>query len=820
MSDRLAFGLLVLICVLYVVMCFSGLHELNIYVPDSGRYMLWANALARGEGYVDSSSPTPTRYVIHSPLYAVLLVPSQWLFPNSIEAAKATTVLFAAGSIIALFFLFRQWVGNTFSIIASLLFSVHPETVNYSTQVLTESPFIFVSIVLFVVLYKYSTSDSKTIFLKVQLYVLTGIAVLLREVGVVLALSVVIFFFAMKQKKEALNVLLTLILVYGAWFVRNEIIVAGEENPSTRNSKIFTTHMYTEPSTPMIREYYERVTVNSKIYGKYILHTMFTLGYRYPLLNELYYREVPVSWILQARSVLDSITTSVTILVLGIGIFSAFRRRHPLNFLFVTYAILTGTVILIYPVTDVRFLYPLLPLYFFYVFYGISSCIQQLQQLWRFSKYGIGLLVVVLSIPNVVWSSTYHWQNYRYAHSPEECYTLLAQGHEYFSSALKPATQWLAERIGSNEVLLSKWNEVALFSGGRKVALTNPQAYWGEFEELIRDYSIRFIICGLRPDSSNEYQMLFAQSKRYVFVPVYRKGSTEIRMIVRRSNPPSWMSSIPRLSYENDFTEAYSYLETNPQSAYERFVAMGIKYRNIDCIFNIGVAFTFMDSLDRAEKYFKKFLYLQQAGAYVRLVNGHLYLLANLRELSTLTGSHELSYGFQNVGLLLWQLGYHQRSLMMMDSALSKERTFFPASISGAVLAFQLGDTLKSRWYLANARTIEPNHILTQWLSRVHLYSDSLHRMHSLDGRMKYRCSTAIALKEMGFINAAIDELSDALEDTSTHQGALELLAQYFEEKKRYYSALNVYERLLSVYPMNEQYRAKYEVLKGYLRTK
>lgn len=813
MQNRTASVLLLVVVVIYIAVCFVGLHELNIYVPDSGRYMIWANALARGEGYRDASSPTPTRYVIHSPLYAVLLVPSQWLFPNSIEAAKATTVLFGAASILALFFFFRIFFGNTIALIASLLFTLHPETINYSTQVLTESPFVFISLLLFIVLYRIIIAEKKSVTLTISLIVLIGITVLLREVGVVLAFSAGLFLFVMKRKNDALNVFLTMAIVYGAWFVRNEIIIAGKENPSTRNSKIFTTHMYTEPSAPMTKEYYERVKTNARIYGKYGLHALFSLGFRYPLAKEIYYREAPVSWVLQSKLVFDGVAVIITLGILFVGVYRSIVRKVPLNFLFLAYTVFNGTVLFLYPVTDVRFLYPLLPILFFYFFYGVAEASSFLMQSWRHARYAILGVVFLLSFPNAVWSCTYQWQNYRYAVHPEECYSLLEKGQEYFSSALKPAALWVCDHTSPHEVVLGKWNEISLYLGGRKVVLTNPQALSGEFEELIRDYSIRYIICSLRPDSSNEYQMLFSRSKRYSFLPVYRKGSTEIREIVRKGKERTIPEMFSVSQYEKDYTEAYTTIETDPHRSYERFVAMGIKYRNIDCIFNIGVTFAFMDSLDRAERYFKKFLILQQAGAYLRLTSYHLLHVANMREVDSLQEPHERSYAFHNAGLLLWHLGYPYRALLLMDSALSMQ-SFFPASITGAVFAFHYGDTLKSLKYLRDARRIEPNHILTRWLSQIHQYCDSLRQTVSFEKKLSYRCSIARAYREMGFINAAIDELADVLEEAPRYQEANDLLAQYFKEKKRYFSALRMYERLQAIQPENTNYRAEYDELK------
>ena len=92
-------------------------------------------------GYLDSSTPDPTRYVVHAPLYPVLLVPASWIAPAGILAAKLTTVGFA---LLALCFFFR-WIrdraGDQWAIIACTLVAFNPLFLISSTEVLSDIPF-------------------------------------------------------------------------------------------------------------------------------------------------------------------------------------------------------------------------------------------------------------------------------------------------------------------------------------------------------------------------------------------------------------------------------------------------------------------------------------------------------------------------------------------------------------------------------------------------------------------------------------------------------------------------------------------------------
>nr|MBP8976753.1 glycosyltransferase family 39 protein [Bacteroidota bacterium] len=255
-SIHITLGVLIL---LYLVTNFLALNESVIYVPDSGRYLIWANSIARGEGYRDATSPEPTRYVVHSPLYALFLAPSQMIFPNSIEAAKATTVLFGALAILAFFLLLKMFFPEEYALWGAILFMLHPETINYSTQVLTEIPFVCVTLYAIILVQRYTTNENNSSMTKAAIAILVSMSVLLREVGVVFAFAVILYLFLMKKRRAAVMLLTLVIAVYGAWFVRNEIIVASQENPATRNSKIFSIHMYTSNSDSMLEEYTARV---------------------------------------------------------------------------------------------------------------------------------------------------------------------------------------------------------------------------------------------------------------------------------------------------------------------------------------------------------------------------------------------------------------------------------------------------------------------------------------------------------------------------------------------------------------------------------
>ena len=63
-------GFVLVVLVLFLIAGFASLNDALLYTPDSARYLIWAASIADGDGYSDVTSPEPTRYVIHAPLYS------------------------------------------------------------------------------------------------------------------------------------------------------------------------------------------------------------------------------------------------------------------------------------------------------------------------------------------------------------------------------------------------------------------------------------------------------------------------------------------------------------------------------------------------------------------------------------------------------------------------------------------------------------------------------------------------------------------------------------------------------------------------------
>ncbi|MBV9291937.1 MAG: hypothetical protein JO222_05755 [Frankiales bacterium] len=129
---------------------------------DDGHYLSMAHALASGKGYVDTSAPGAPTEGVYPPGYAAVLVPLVWLFGHFgagvlDDAIRGLSLLAFCGSIVVLDALLRRRA-TPLAVRGAvlLLFALNPLGATFATEVMPESVFLFVFLL---VLYGLSVID-------------------------------------------------------------------------------------------------------------------------------------------------------------------------------------------------------------------------------------------------------------------------------------------------------------------------------------------------------------------------------------------------------------------------------------------------------------------------------------------------------------------------------------------------------------------------------------------------------------------------------------------------------------------------------------
>jgi 4-amino-4-deoxy-L-arabinose transferase-like glycosyltransferase len=174
-----------LLCALFLAVGILMLNDTMLYTPDGPRYLVWAKSLASFEGFRDATNPDATHYVVHAPLYSVLLAPLGWFFDSIIVPAKVLTLL-TGMCLIALFY---AWVarsaGRTTALLGSVVLAFNPLVLLFSTHVLSDIPFA-IMVVLFFVFARRLAEDPDSDRHAWFFVIVITLGIFLREVGLTL----------------------------------------------------------------------------------------------------------------------------------------------------------------------------------------------------------------------------------------------------------------------------------------------------------------------------------------------------------------------------------------------------------------------------------------------------------------------------------------------------------------------------------------------------------------------------------------------------------------------------------------------------------
>ncbi|MBI3786782.1 MAG: glycosyltransferase family 39 protein, partial [Ignavibacteriales bacterium] len=626
-----------LIAGLFLLIGSLCLNDMFIYTPDSARYLIWAKSLAHFEGYKDTSVLEPARYVVHAPLYSLLLAPVAGLFPNSVIAAKYFTLLLGG----LMLMLFGVWaakrVGTTAAIVGMIFLAIHPLVLMLSTQILSDAAF-GVCLILFFYLAEClveNKKNSQPLFWLFLCVVIAGI--FLREVGLTLMFSATLFFTVRKEYKRALFVFVVPLIFYFLWYVRNEVLVAGIENPALRNSKVFVTRYFTSQGSSLLAEFLARIHSNFDVYQRVLRRLVFMPEYLERAFAVVRQGEPLLTTM---NSVLRYAQYPIAIFSIGFFVYGvAVSIKKSVTVLTLLFLVSYLGLILIYPINDIRFLFPSLILMVYFILVGVKHCTERyIAKI--FSQRAIvlsgALLVVLLAIPNILWCYCFIRNSIEYRQSPIEFYEKnqpYADSPELFSKPLSLVGKWFVEHTDSGAVIGTRWKEIDFWAEGRKQVEMHPLVTLDMFETMLRDYNVQYILSIISRPGLNEFEALVKQSHRFRFETVYNIAAFEVlRVYPAQSSssdlhPPDNIQMTGSVTLRTPmqrhvrsrFLKGMQLLEDGkPQLAEEVFGALRDSIGSYGpIVFHQAVAKEFSMRLDEASKDFERFRSIPQVGAYL-----------------------------------------------------------------------------------------------------------------------------------------------------------------------------------------------------------
>jgi len=802
-------------CLLYLGICLLCLNDTMMYSPDSVNYLSWARSLARFQGYADLLGPEPSRYVFNAPLYPLMLAPVALLFPLGVVAAKIATMLTGAFMLAAFQAAMARRTGPWPALAAALIFAVNPLLILFATQVLSDIPFAACCVVVALLLERVTRSDTPGLLPSFALALAVASALFLREVGFALAGATAIALIARKRTAPLLVLLCVVASIYGLWFIRNELIVARWENPGLRNLSLFVSHVYTASGTSPAGEAAARLTRSLRFYGPPLTTLMVA-----PFRADWTYSVVDTTdpWLAAMDSAAGALAwpiAALTVLAVGWGAVRILRERRHTAFL-AALVPLYAAIIAFYPVSDIRFLFPALLLFLWCAAEAVTPAARALNSRRR----GAGtlcstVLLILLALPNLAWVRNVVATNLAYRNDPEGYVTRAAARDPYPGELLlipRRAAEWVKANAPARTVVGSKMKAAALWLDGRPLLVLNPLIPVEDFDNRIRDYGIRFLVCELQGHQVPDFAFQMALSHRSRFTPVFTFGDVRVYSVTQKGRPGEASIVPPPGGFgatEGRFLGGvYALAAGDGKSAAAAFRSMErVPGVETPALFYGAVAREFAMDLDTAETMFAAFRTIPQSAAYLRQAQTHEDIIALLRSIDGDLSRQEAAGVYQDAAMSYWILGFRAQAARMLRETLRLDPGSFAGAVFGAVFSLAGGDTAGAHRGVTLAAAARPSDPLTRALTAALACIDSLPRARQ-PGAVELeigRQYVAMGLYEMG-----IDQTLKALA-CGEDPDALRMLADLYLKKERRAPALAALRRLALLRPDDQNLRQEIE---------
>ena len=822
-----------LICLGFIVIGVLSLNDTMLYTPDSPRYLIWAKSLAAFEGYKDISNPDPSRYVVHAPLYPLFLAPLAWFFGNILLPAKVLTIF----SGVALIVLFYIWTARRTSRFAGLLgaffLAINPLTILFSNHVLSDIPFTAFVVLFFMLAENMTDRPDEEKWVWFFVVVLT-MGIFLREVGLTLLLGAIAYLAVTRQYRRLLLVFTIPMLFYMIWYFRNEVYIAGIENPPMRNMKIFLSHSFTGDKQSLYQEFMARLRINLKVYASLgkglILFPQF--------LVRLFTVVVPTDPMMAGMNrILSSIQYPLVLLQYGLfgwGVIAKWKEMKT-TLLVLLFSLIYLSMVLLYPVNDLRFLVPLIVVILYYVVIGGYDLAKRLAGSKQKNTLLVGLLIIccaLLAVPNGTWIYNYVANNREYqkkVSDPSKQYITEVRTPEIFVRPASLVGSWIADHSSPSTTILARWKELAFWMNGRKMIDTDPLLSLTLFEGILRDYNVGYIVALVTDPGIREFEFQMMQTKKFAFTSVYRAGRLEVIQVdhLYRRNQLVRTTDLTPVPHPSDSTLVR---EANARALFQQGVRALEAGREEEALnaFTVllevtrgsgymalfrGIALEFGGKYKEALSLFDQFRYQPQAGPFIKHAWYHQMLINELIKAPTDSSVYQQAMSYHKVSANYWDLGFHQRAIQTLDLCTRADSTFSPSLIFGMYYSLQVGDTVRAKQYFARTQKVDPNHTMIKPIRMMFSLMDSVKWAKTPVERQGYELSLAKGYTAIGLRELSIDQSLAILEEDPNFVGALEILAQAYDVKDRRWPAVQVLQRLLVLKPQDKMAREKLDEL-------
>jgi hypothetical protein len=166
---------------------------------DDAKYIILAESLASGEGYQLINFPRPQIERNFPPGWPLMLAPFTLAFPKNYDALKIVSLVLWLASIFLVHKVFAKRLGSPYLEILTTLVALNPLLVGTSVTVMSESAYLFFSLLALLAFDK--TDEKKTGWLILAIF-LAFYTQQIRSIGIALTISLLIILCLSRRFKE------------------------------------------------------------------------------------------------------------------------------------------------------------------------------------------------------------------------------------------------------------------------------------------------------------------------------------------------------------------------------------------------------------------------------------------------------------------------------------------------------------------------------------------------------------------------------------------------------------------------------------------
>lgn len=200
-NSNLFLLVMILMSAILALLRFNSLQIGTSY--DDAKYIILAESLASGQGYQLINFPRPQIERNFPPGWSLILAPFTFAFPKNYDALKVVSLALWLGSIFLVYKLFSKRLASPQLEILTALVALNPLLVGTSVTVMSETAYLFFSLLALVV---FDKADGKHIGWLILAGILAFYAQQIRTIGIALTVSLLVILLLARRFKDLLMV--------------------------------------------------------------------------------------------------------------------------------------------------------------------------------------------------------------------------------------------------------------------------------------------------------------------------------------------------------------------------------------------------------------------------------------------------------------------------------------------------------------------------------------------------------------------------------------------------------------------------------------